>query len=201
MKSYLYKIFHNIFFICAFISCNQSEKESPVKQITPKNEAYWSGGITYEVFIQSFYDSNGDGIGDINGLITKLDYIANLGIEAIWLMPVHPSPTYHKYDVKDYFDIHPDYGTLEDFKLFVKEAHKRGLKVILDLVLNHTSNEHQWFKESAKGKENPFRNFYIWADMDSIKAIGETKEATGDSDNLYLWNEAIGNEEKYFGFF
>jgi glycosidase len=172
-----------------------------MEQKSSKKSAYWTGGITYQVFVQSFYDSNGDGIGDINGLNSKLDYIADLGAEAIWLMPIHPSPTYHKYDVTNYYGIHPDYGTLNDFKLLMQEAQKRDLKIIIDLVLNHTSSEHPWFIESAKGKTNPYRNFYIWADMDSIKKIGETKEATGDSDNLYLWNEAAGNEEQYFSFF
>ena len=182
-------------------ACHKPRKQKNMETPSIKNEAYWNGGVTYEVFIQSFCDSNGDGIGDINGLTSKLDYIQDLGAEAIWLMPVHPSPTYHKYDIVDYYDIHPDYGTLNDFKNFVAEAHKRDLKIIMDLVLNHTSSEHYWFKESQKGKDNPYRNFYIWADLDTAKQIGETKEATGDSDNLHLWNEAAGNEERYFGFF
>ncbi|MBT33712.1 MAG: alpha-amylase [Thalassobius sp.] len=190
------------------LSCDSSQKENK-ENMSSKNKtseqteklAYRNGGVTYEVFVQSFFDANNDGIGDLQGLTQKLDYIADLGAEAIWLMPVHPSPSYHKYDVIDYYNIHQDYGTLEDFKHLVEEAHQRNLKVILDLVINHTSDQNQWFKESVKGKNNPYRDFYIWADLDTIKEVGETKEVTGDSDNKYLWNEVPGNEEKYFGFF
>ncbi|MEM1138075.1 MAG: alpha-amylase family glycosyl hydrolase, partial [Bacteroidota bacterium] len=104
-------------------------------------------------------------------------------------------------DVVDYYNIHEDYGNLADFKALVKAAHKRNIKVILDLVVNHTSDQHFWFNESVKGNDNPYRDFYIWADKDTIISEGETKEITGDSDNIYLWNEAENNEEKYFGFF
>ena len=101
-------------------SCSQ-----PADQAEQKEEvkAEWPYAVTYEIFVQSFYDSNGDGIGDINGMTQKLDYLDELGIQGIWLMPIMPSPTYHKYDVTDYKDIHPDYGTLDDFKNFIKEAH------------------------------------------------------------------------------
>ena len=107
----------------------------------------------YEIFVYSFCDSDGDGIGDINGITQKLDYLNDgdpnggddLGIDGIWLMPIMPSPSYHKYDVTDYYDIHPDYGTLEDFERFTAECEKRGIDVIIDLVLNHTSSEHPWF--------------------------------------------------------
>ena len=115
-------------------------------------------GTTYEVFVRSFYDSNGDGIGDLQGVIKKLDYIndgdpetdTDLGCDAIWLMPVMPSPTYHKYDVTDYCAIDPEYGTIEDYKELTEECHKRGVKVILDTVFNHTSNMHPWFLEAVK---------------------------------------------------
>ena len=200
-------LFISIVFLIVF-SCTQSnneQKENMQSDISnskiQKKEAYWTGGVTYEIFVQSFYDSDNDGIGDIKGLTQKLDYIADLGAEAIWLLPVHPSPSYHKYDIVDYYEIHKDYGTLQDFKNFIKKAHQKDIKIILDLVINHTSDQHEWFKESVKGKENPFRDFYIWANLDTIKDVGETKEITGDSDNIYLWNEAPGNEEKYFGFF
>ena len=103
----------------------------------------------YEVFVHSFYDTNNDGIGDLNGVTAKLDYIKEMGFNGIWMMPIHPSPTYHKYDVTDYYAIDPDYGTVEDLKNLVNEAHKRGIRVILDLVVNHTSDSHPWFKEAC----------------------------------------------------
>ena len=103
----------------------------------------------YEIFVYSFYDTDNDGIGDLNGVTAKLDYIQEMGFNGIWLMPIHPSPTYHKYDVTDYYAIHPDYGTLEDFKNLVAEAHKRGIRVIIDLVVNHTSDSHPWFTEAC----------------------------------------------------
>ena len=103
----------------------------------------------YEIFVHSFYDTDNDGIGDLNGVTAKLDYIKEMGFNGIWLMPIHPSPTYHKYDVTDYYAIDPDYGTLEDFKNLVDEAHKRGIRVIIDLVVNHTSDSHPWFKAAC----------------------------------------------------
>lgn len=104
----------------------------------------------YEIFVHSFYDTNNDGIGDLKGVTAKLDYIQEMGFNGIWLMPIHPSPTYHKYDVKDYYAIDPQYGTLQDLDTLVTEAHKRGIKVILDLVLNHSSDQHPWFKEACR---------------------------------------------------
>ena len=104
----------------------------------------------YEIFVYSFYDSDGDGIGDINGVIEKLDYIADMGFNGIWLMPIMPSTTYHKYDVLDYYNIDPEYGTLEDFKKLTEECDKRGIKLIIDLVMNHSSSKHPWYTEAVK---------------------------------------------------
>ncbi len=103
----------------------------------------------YEIFVYSFYDSDGDGIGDLNGVITKLDYISDMGFNGIWLMPVMPSDTYHKYDVKDYYSIDPEYGTLEDFQKLLEECHSRGIRVIIDYVFNHTSTKHEWFRQAV----------------------------------------------------
>ncbi len=111
----------------------------------------------YEIFVYSFYDSDGNGIGDINGVTQKLDYIQDMGFNGIWLMPIMPSPTYHKYDVRDYCDIDATYGTLDDFKNLVEECHKRGIKLVIDMVINHTSSNHKWFKEACsylKGLED-----------------------------------------------
>ena len=104
----------------------------------------------YEVFVYSFCDSDGDGIGDFNGLTSKLDYLQDLGIQGIWLMPIHPSTSYHKYNVSDYYAIDPQYGTMEDFDNFMAECQKRDIHVIIDLVLNHTGSEHQWFKTAVE---------------------------------------------------
>lgn len=124
----------------------------------PKSE-----GVYYQIFVRSFCDANGDGVGDINGITSKLDYLKELGIKGIWLTPVHPSPTYHKYDVIDYTAIDPEYGTLNDYRNMVEEAHKRGIKVLLDLVVNHTSSEHPWFKASMVNRDK-YRNYYVWSD-------------------------------------
>jgi glycosidase len=132
---------------------------------------WWNEVVWYEIFVRSFYDSDGDGIGDFNGITQKLDYLndgdpntdSDLGIGGIWLMPIHPSPSYHGYDVTDYRGIHPDYGTMDDFKNFLAAAHERGIKVIIDYVMNHTSTEHPWFQASANGDEH-FRDFYRWED-------------------------------------
>ena len=117
----------------------------------------------YQIYPKSFQDSNGDGIGDINGIIKRLPYIADLGVEYIWLTPMYVSPgNDNGYDIADYYNIDPVYGTMEDFKNLLAEAHKRDLKVMMDIVVNHTSTEHEWFKESSKSEDNPYRNFYIW---------------------------------------
>jgi maltose alpha-D-glucosyltransferase/alpha-amylase len=128
---------------------------------------WYKNAIFYELHIRSFADSNGDGKGDLAGIIPKLDYLQNLGVDCIWLLPMFPSPLKDDgYDVADYFNIHPDYGTVEDFKALVDAAHARGLRVVTDLVLNHTSDEHPWFKESRKSKDNPYRDYYVWSDTD-----------------------------------
>lgn len=138
-----------------------------VKLSTKKDDASWyKDAVIYELHIKAFNDSNGDGIGDFQGLTEKLDYLHGLGITAIWLLPFYPSPLKDDgYDISNYFGIHPDYGTLKDFKEFLQEAHKRGLKVITELVINHTSNEHLWFQQSRRADKNSkIRQFYVWSD-------------------------------------
>ncbi|MHC2990972.1 alpha-amylase [Pontibacter sp. HJ8] len=161
----------------------------------------WPRGVTYEIFVQSFCDSNNDGIGDIKGMTSKLDYLAGLGIEGVWLMPMSPSPSYHKYDVTDYYGIHPDYGTMEDFKEFVNEAHKRNIHVVIDLVLNHSGNGHPWFQAAAKDEKSPYRDYYVWAHKDDPQTKGEGKTTGADSYNVNHWHSVEGSDYKYFGYF
>jgi maltose alpha-D-glucosyltransferase / alpha-amylase len=127
---------------------------------------WYKDAIIYEVHVKSFFDSDGDGIGDFRGLTQKLDYLQNLGVTALWLLPFYPSPFRDDgYDTSDYTRIHPQYGTLADFKKFLREAHTRGMRVITELVLNHTSDQHEWFKKSRKAKPGtPWRDFYVWSD-------------------------------------
>ena len=125
--------------------------------------SWWNDTIFYEIFVRSFNDSNGDGIGDFNGITQKLDYLQSLGITGIWLMPINPSPSYHGYDVTDYYTVNSDYGTMDDFKNLLNEAHKHGIRVIMDLVLNHTSSQNPWFLD-AMDPASPYHDWYIWSD-------------------------------------
>lgn len=168
----------------------QSQEMVPPTLPTPPTRVY------YSVFVQSFYDSNGDGIGDIPGLTSKLDYLKELGVQGLWLLPVHPSPSYHKYDVSDYYSIHPDYGTLDDYKVLVKEAHKRNMVLLLDLVINHTSNRISWFQEASKDPTGKYRDYYIWSDKaEDFKAEPFQWHALRDSRGKQLTGP------KYYGFF
>jgi len=139
--------------------------QTPVASSGTEGFPWWNNTVFYEIFVRSFRDSNGDGIGDFNGITEKLDYLQDLGIRGIWLMPINPSPSYHGYDVTDYYAVNPDYGTLDDFKHLLAEAHKRDIKVIIDLVLNHTSAQHPWFKEALK-PGSQYHDWYVWKDQD-----------------------------------
>jgi alpha-glucosidase len=126
---------------------------------------WWQKAVFYQIYPRSFADSTGNGIGDLPGAVQQLDYLADLGVDAIWLSPHYPSPQFDcGYDIADYTGVDPDYGTLEDFKRFLDGAHKRGMRVILDLVLNHTSHLHAWFQESRSSRSNPKRDWYLWKD-------------------------------------
>ncbi len=140
--------------------------------------------VCYEVFVRSFYDTNGDGIGDLRGLTQKLDYISGLGADCVWLMPVAESPSYHGYDVTNYYKIEPDYGTNDDFKAFVAAAHQHHILVLVDLVLNHTSSQHPWFQEALRDTASPHRSWYRWS--------------TTPADN---WHKSPVRDEYYFGLF
>ena len=126
---------------------------------------WYQEAIFYELHIRAFNDSNGDGHGDFRGAIEKLDYVQSLGVDCIWILPHYPSPLKDDgYDVADYRNIHPEFGTIEDFAEFVAEAHKRGLKVVTDLVMNHTSDQHPWFQAALADKHSPYRDYYVWSD-------------------------------------
>ncbi|MFT6882859.1 MAG: alpha-amylase [Marinoscillum sp.] len=180
------------------LGCNQTVSTNNEQEMLPNR---WPNAVSYEIFVQSFADSNSDSIGDINGMTTKLDYLEDLGIENIWLMPINPSPSYHKYDVTDYKGIHPDYGTMDDFKNFVNESHKRNIRVTIDLVINHCSSRHPWFL-SALNPSSEYRDYFIWSTKEEIEEAGNLEKAkTGDSDNTRQWNEVNGQDELYFSYF
>ncbi|WP_238901137.1 alpha-glucosidase [Clostridium sp. YIM B02500] len=129
------------------------------------DKKWWKESVVYQVYPRSFNDSNGDGIGDLRGIIEKLDYLKELGIDVIWLSPVYKSPNDDNgYDISDYEDIMDEFGTMEDMDDLIKEGNKRGIKILMDLVVNHTSDEHKWFIEAKKSKDNPYRDYYIWRD-------------------------------------
>jgi alpha-glucosidase len=124
---------------------------------------WWRDGVIYQIYPRSFADSNGDGIGDLAGITARLDYLAALGIDAIWLSPFYPTPDADfGYDISDHTDVDPRFGTMADFDRLVSEAHQRGIRIVLDLVLNHTSDQHPWFRESRSSQENPKSDWYIW---------------------------------------
>lgn len=168
------KLLPTFLFIIFLTSCASPTTSLPVPTPSPsptpeiESPDWWRTAVFYEIFVRSFYDSNGDGIGDFNGITQKLDYLQSLGITAIWLMPIHPSPSYHGYDVIDYYDVNPEYGTLDDFKRFLNEAHKRDIRVIIDLLINHTSREHEWFKQANSDINSSYRDYYVWQDEKGV---------------------------------
>lgn len=126
---------------------------------------WWKNAVIYQIYPKSFQDSNGDGYGDIRGIISRLDYLKDLGIDAVWISPMYCSPQDDNgYDISDYQNIDPMFGTLDDMDELIREAEKRGIKIIMDLVLNHTSDEHRWFLEAVKGRDNPYHDYYVWRD-------------------------------------
>ncbi len=165
------------------------------------NVSVWPRGVSYEIFVQSFADSDGNGKGDIKGMTSKLDYLKDLGVEGIWLMPMNPSPSYHKYDVTDYYDIHPDYGTLADFKEFISEAHKRNIKVIMDMVINHSSRSHPWFIDARSNPNSPYRDYYVWTHKDDPQTTVQGRIIAGDSNNRNRWVKVQDSDYLYYSYF
>lgn len=136
-----------------------------MRKMNKLEKQWWKNSVVYQVYPKSFKDSNGDGIGDIQGIVSELPYLSKLGVDVIWLNPIYKSPMVDNgYDISDYYQINPQFGNLEDFKQLLHAAHQLNLKIILDLVVNHTSDQHKWFKESRKSKNNPYSGYYIWKD-------------------------------------
>ncbi|NJN19417.1 MAG: alpha-amylase [Oscillochloris sp.] len=172
----------------------------PTAAPAPIAAGWWDGSVCYEIFVRSFYDSDGDGIGDLNGVIEKLDYVndgdtnsrRDLGADCIWLMPIAESTSYHGYDVTDYYTVEADYGTNEDFKRLVAEAEQRGIKIIIDLVLNHTSVEHPWFQQALGDPKSPYRDWYLWS---------EIRPNYRGPFNNEVWHQSPLGDEFYYGLF
>jgi len=175
MKSFR-KLIPIILYIAFLTACTTPTPIAPIKptvEPTITSSPYqgtdgfpwWNDTVFYELFVRSFRDSDADGIGDFNGITEKLGYLQGLGIKGLWLMPINPSPSYHGYDVTDYYAVNPDYGTMDDFKHLLEEAHKRDIKIIIDFVMNHTSSKHPWF-QSALTPGSEYRDWYVWSDTD-----------------------------------
>ena len=152
---------------------------------------WWQNAVIYQIYPRSFQDSNGDGIGDLQGIISRLDYLKTLGVDAVWLSPVCRSPQDDNgYDISDYQDIDPMFGTLKDMEELISEAGKRGIRIIMDLVLNHTSDEHFWFVEAKSGKENPYHDYYVWRDGEPKAPPNDMKACFGGS--AWEWSPEAG---------
>jgi alpha-amylase len=177
-----------------------SGQPTPPTPRAPVDTTWEHGGVCYEIFVRSFYDSDGDGIGDLKGLTQKLDYIndgtgsaaKSLGAKCIWLMPVAASPSYHGYDVKNYYRVNPEYGTAADFKRLVAEAHRRNIKVLVDLVLNHASSQHPYFKEALRDTASPHRNWFRFS-----RTKPDQKGPWGQE----VWHKSPVRDEYYYGVF
>ena len=152
---------------------------------------WWHKAVIYQIYPRSFQDSDGDGIGDLQGITARLDYLQTLGIDAIWLSPVYKSPQDDNgYDISDYKDIDPIFGTLDDMDRLIDEAKKRGIRIIMDLVLNHTSDEHRWFLEAKKGRDNPYHDYYVWRDGDKDNPPNDMRACFGGS--AWQWEPEAG---------
>ena len=156
---------------------------------------WYKDAIIYELHVKAFFDGNNDGIGDFKGLTEKLDYLEDLGVNCIWLLPFYPSPRRDDgYDIADYYGVHPDYGTVEDLRRFLKAAHKRGMRVLTDLVINHTSDQHPWFQEARRSSDPAKQNYYVWSDTD--KAYPDARVIFTDTERSnWSWDPVA---QKYF---
>ena len=171
-----------------FLKLLNSEQDMPYTSHEPETHAWWKEAVFYQIYPRSFCDSNGDGIGDLQGIISKLDYLKDLGVDALWLSPVYDSPNDDNgYDIRDYEKIQAEFGTMEDFDILLEEVHKRGMKLIMDLVVNHTSDEHRWFQEALKDPDSPYRDYYF---------LKESKEIPNNWTSFFsgsAWNHYEGD--------
>ncbi|MDM5326572.1 alpha,alpha-phosphotrehalase [Neobacillus sp. CF12] len=153
--------------------------------------SWWKTAVVYQIYPKSFYDSTGNGTGDIQGIIGKLDYLKELGVDVLWLTPIYKSPQRDNgYDISDYYNIQEEYGTMDDFDQLLEQAHKRGIKIIMDIVINHTSTEHEWFKQAKSSKDNPYRDFYIW--KDGKDGLPPTNWESKFGGSAWQWDETTG---------
>jgi alpha-amylase len=178
---------------------------TPVAAPIAAGNEWWRDAVAYEIFVRSFQDSDGDGIGDLNGLTSRLDHLVDLGVDLVWLMPIHPSPSYHGYDVTDYRGVNPQYGTMADLERLLSEGKKRGIRFIIDWVLNHSSDKHPWFLESRRGptlpdgQPNPRYDWYSWRESKPADTEGWARPWDGAS----LWHELnhAAGSRYYYGLF
>lgn len=162
-------------------------------------QKWWHDAVVYQIYPRSFLDSNNDGIGDLNGIISKLDYLKLLGINVIWLSPVYQSPMDDNgYDISDYQAIAEEFGSMEDMKRLMDEAKKRDIKIVMDLVVNHTSDEHRWFEQARSSKDNPYRDYYIWRDAKPDGSAPDDQQSIFGG-SAWQWDEQT--EQYYFHLF
>ncbi|NMC47046.1 MAG: maltose alpha-D-glucosyltransferase [Chloroflexi bacterium] len=160
-----------------------------------KRTPWYKNAVFYEVSARAYFDSNGDGIGDIKGVTMKLDYIKQLGVDCIWLLPIFPSPLVDDgYDISDYYNIHPDLGSIADFRELIEETHQRGMRIIADLVVNHTSDQCEWFKQAEADENSPYRDYYVWSDSDQRYADARIIFVDTETSN-WSWSEKA---QKYY---
>ena len=159
--------------------------------MTPQDAVWWKSAVVYQIYPRSFADSNGDGFGDLGGIIDRLGYLEALGVNVIWLSPIYPSPQADNgYDISDYCDIDPLFGTLAEFDVLLAKIHECGMKLVMDLVVNHTSDEHPWFVESRSSRNSPKRDWYIW--RDSREAAEPNNWGSFFSGSAWTWDQATG---------
>jgi len=204
----IYLIFLCVFAISFFCACDREDKGGGSNNGSTTDPIAWDGvkrgKVYYEIFVRSFADANGDGIGDLKGITEKLDYLHSLGITGIWLTPIHPSPSYHGYDVNNYKAVNPDFGTMADFDALMAKANSLNIKVILDWVVNHTCKEHPWFVQACSSTTSAYRNFYLFAPSAGIPAYVNSGQVPSITEyRAYEWHnvESGTTDYQYFGSF